>query len=74
LSIGSPTAHDVIAFIEFCDEPRNICRIVLEVAIHRNDNVSTGKFKSRRHGSGLAEVSPEFYNVHIFFLRMNLSQ
>ena len=45
--------------MDFFNQARYVGGIVLQIAIHRNDDVTLGKIKARRHCGGLAEVPAE---------------
>ena len=52
-----PAGDDIVALGELGEEPRDVGRIVLAVAVHRDDDV-TGAVPDRRHqGCGLAIVA-----------------
>src|SRR6185295_16829432 len=55
-SLQSPSADDVIALFHFRNKIRNLCRIVLQVAIHGNDDLAASEVKPGLQGSSLAEI------------------
>src|SRR3546814_10445084 len=60
----SPTHHDVVAFAEFLDEVGNVGGIVLQIAIHRNQNLAVGVFdRSEEHTSELQSLMRISYAV-----------
>src|SRR5262245_61719720 len=52
----SPSAYDVVSLVQFCYEPRDLCRVVLKVAIHRYDDFASSVLKSCFQRSGLSEI------------------
>src|SRR5262249_40130961 len=58
-SIGSPTGDNVVTLIEFFEQPRNICRIILQVGVHRDENVAPRIVDPGTHCRGLSVVASE---------------
>ena len=54
---GAPAAGDVDAGLDRGDEPRDVLRRVLEVAVHRHDDLAAGANEPRVHRRMLAEVA-----------------
>src|SRR6266536_1763755 len=50
-----PTRHEVEAFLELREQARNLGRIVLEVAVDRDDAVARGLRESGSERGGFAE-------------------
>ncbi len=55
----SPAGDDVVAFVDFGDELGELVGVVLEVAIHGNDDVAAGVIEAGGECGGLAEVAAE---------------
>jgi hypothetical protein len=55
----TPPARDVVARLNRLDEPRDVLRGVLQVAVHGHDDVAAPTRKPRMHGWMLAEVALE---------------
>src|SRR4051812_30398076 len=51
-----PTADHVAAGVQGRQETRNLVRIVLQVGVHRKDDVAAGRAEASREGRRLAEV------------------
>jgi len=58
----APAAHNVVAFVNFFDERRNIVRVVLQVAVHGDDVLALGMIEAGRQRRGLAEIPAQFYH------------
>ena len=59
----APAGRDVDAF-ERGEEPRDVLRLVLEVAVHRHDAVAARPREPRVHRRVLAEVALEADDAH----------
>jgi len=59
LPIFAPTGNDVGPLIEQVQHFRDIGRIILTVAVERNNDFAAGIIESRHHRGRLAEVLPE---------------
>src|SRR5258706_3250463 len=55
----APSADDVIALGDFFDEQRDVRRIVLQVAIHGNDEFTAHVIEAGGEAGGLAEIAPQ---------------
>ena len=64
LARSSPTADYVEPSIQPRDEPRNIVRVVLEIAVHGHHHVSRRTVESGLQGGALAEVAREPDGLH----------
>src|SRR5207247_2012918 len=62
LAVLPPAAHDVDAAVERGNHWRDIARIVLEVAVRRDDDPAARVIESGGKGCGLAEVAAEPYH------------
>ena len=60
----APSARDVEAAVDGCDELRDVLRQVLEVAVHRHDDVAARPAQPRVHRGVLAEVPLEADRVN----------
>ncbi len=56
-ALGSPAADDVVSFFEFGEEVRDLVGVVLEVAVHGEDELTLGVVEAGGEGGGLAEVA-----------------
>ena len=52
-------ARDVVPGLDGLDEPRDVLRLVLQVAVHRHDQVAAGARQPGMHGGVLAEAALE---------------
>ena len=59
-AFGAPTADDVVAFLEFGEEAGDLVGVVLEVAVHGEDELALRVVEAGGEGGGLAEVAAEF--------------
>jgi hypothetical protein len=59
LSVRAPSTHHFEPFIHLLDHSKDVRRIVLQVCIHRNDDVAPGCVEARCHRSCLSEVAPQ---------------
>ncbi len=59
LAVASPSAHDVVALVDAFEQAADVGGIVLQVAVHRNDDLALGEIEARHHRRGLAEVAAE---------------
>ena len=55
----SPTGYHLIPFLHFIQEARNVIRIILQISIHHNDDLSPSLGEAGAHGCALPEVLPE---------------
>ena len=53
----SPAADDIVALIQLLNNERNVLRIILQVGIHRNNDLSSRMLESGGQRRGLAEVA-----------------
>src|SRR5467141_2953125 len=68
----APTTNDVEAFVKFFDERRNLGGIVLQIAVHGDDDFASGGVKPRLQRRSLTKVSPQsdHTNARICFLNI----
>ena len=59
MSLFPPAVNQVIAFRELLQHPRNVRRIILQVAIQKDDGISRRMADSRAHRGGLTIVAAE---------------
>ena len=64
LAVLAPAAHDVEALFELGEQERDVGGVVLEVAIHRDDDVTAGEIEASHHRGGLAEIAAEMDDLH----------
>src|SRR5882757_4512886 len=55
----APAADDVVTLFELGEEVGDLLRIVLEIAVHGEDEVALGVVEAGGEGGGLAEVAAE---------------
>ena len=60
---GAAAAGHVGAGLDRGDEARNVLRLVLQVAVHRHDDLAARPREARVHGGVLAEVALEAHGV-----------
>ena len=58
-AVRLPARNKVEPFVELDEQPRNLRRIVLEICVDRDDDLTAGQVEPRRQRRRLAEVSPE---------------
>ncbi len=59
LPVHSVASDEIVAFLELRHEQRDVAGIVLQIAIHADDNSATGAVEARLHRLGLAVVAGE---------------
>src|SRR5271154_1888877 len=73
-AILAPAADDVIALGNFFEEQRNICGIVLQVAIHGDDVLAAGVIESGGKAGSLPKIAAQFNHSHAAVNGGNLTQ
>ena len=58
--VVTPAAHQVVAFFDLVQEERQILREVLQVGIHRDDEIAARGGQAGLQRGGLSEVAPQF--------------
>src|SRR6185437_8617260 len=58
-SLGAPSAHHVVAFLQLGEEARNLAGVVLQVAVHGDDEFTGGVVEAGGERRGLAEVAAQ---------------
>ena len=66
---AAPSRAHVETFAEPREQQRNVFRIVLQVRIHRNDDLARCEIEARLHGRGLSEVAAEVNDLEARMLR-----
>jgi len=61
-TLCAPAADYVVALFQLCQEVGNLLGVVLEVTVHRQDEVSLSVIEACGKGGGLTEVAPELYD------------
>jgi hypothetical protein len=61
-TLCAPAADNVVSLFQLCEEVGDFLRVVLEVTVHRQDEVSLSVIESGCKSGSLAEVAPEFYD------------
>ena len=58
-AVFAPAADDIETLAERFEEPADLCRIILKVGIHGEDDVAASRLETDREGLGLPAVSAE---------------
>src|SRR6266508_6975811 len=64
LAREAPAACDVVAGLDRLDETRDVLRLVLQVSVHRHDDVAACAGEAGVHGWVLAEVALEAHGAY----------
>lgn len=56
LALETPSGNHIVSFINFCEEKRDISRIILEVTIKRDDDLAFCSLDTRIKGSRLTKI------------------
>ena len=72
LAVLAPAADDVVALVQLGQELGNLGRVVLEVAVHGNDDLAPGLVETRLQGRRLAEVAAELDQDDVVILFIDL--
>ena len=70
----APAADEVEAFFDFLEEAGNFFGIVLEIAVHRNDDVAAGEIEAGFERGGLAEIAAEADDVDAMIVLVNVGE
>src|SRR5207249_4188331 len=62
--VVTPAAHQFETFFDFFQKARNFFRVVLQIAVHRNDDFAARKIKTRFQRWGLPEIPPQPHQVY----------
>src|SRR5580658_11184650 len=61
-TLGAPSADDVVALFELGEEARNLAGVVLQVAVHGDDELAGGVVEAGGERRGLPEVAAKLYD------------
>lgn len=61
----SPAAHQIVAVFMGLDETRDLFRIILEIRVHGENNVSSGLSETCRKGHGFPKICLEDKNTDL---------
>ncbi len=64
LAVAPPAGHDVVAGVEGREQARDVGGVVLEVAVHGDDDLAGGVIDAGRERGGLSEVAHQAHEVH----------
>ena len=64
LAVLAPAGADVEALVELREQLGDVGGIVLQVAIHRDDDLAGGEIEAGHHRGGLAEIAAEMDDFH----------
>jgi hypothetical protein len=59
----APTARDIVPFLDFGEECRDIFGLMLQIAVKRNDDIALSFVETRRQCRGLAEIAAQPYDL-----------
>ena len=60
LPVLAPAGHQVVRFVEqLVDQQRDVPRVVLQVAVHGDDDIATRRVDTRLHGRRLPEIAQQ---------------
>ena len=59
--------YEIEAFVDLLQQHGNVGWIVLQIAIHRNNDVAGGRLNAGAHGCRLAEVAAKFDDLQNLF-------
>src|SRR5205807_2940069 len=62
--VVAPAAHQVETFLDFFQKARNLFRVVLQIAVHRNDDFAARKIKTGFQRWGLPKIPPQSHQVY----------
>src|SRR5512140_3266008 len=60
----APAADDIVAFIKFGNEERDIGRVVLAVAVTGADDFTASIVETGAHGGGLTKIAAKSYHSY----------
>src|SRR5579875_3804606 len=73
-ALHAPAAHDVVPLLNFFDESRNFGGIVLQVAVHGNDDLAAGVIEPSFQRGGLPEIAAKPDDRHARVIRGNFGE
>ena len=62
--VSAPTGDNIKALLKAGDQPGDVGRIVLQVAVHRHNDVAPGVVDAGHQSSGLADIATEVDDMH----------
>lgn len=71
-AVLAPAGTNIVALFNPGQQLRQIRRIVLQIAIHRNNDIARSKIETGHHGGGLSEIAPEMHDLDMIVLRRDL--
>ncbi len=63
LAVLPPAVYQVVTLVDLAEHHLDVARIVLQVAIHRDDHVTGGKLNASLHRGRLTEVAAKLYDL-----------
>ena len=69
LPVLAPAADDVVALVELLEQARDVVRIVLQVAVHEDEDLAAAVVDPRLHRGRLPEVAAEAHHAHVRIAR-----
>src|SRR5579871_2217684 len=70
----APAADQVKSFLDFFQELGNFFRIVMQIAVHGDDDFTAGKIKSGFERGSLTKISPETNQVYAAIMLVNFRE
>lgn len=74
MSFLLPAGDKVISFFQALLESRDLCRVILKIGIHRDDDVSLGLFETDREGRGFPVVAAETDDLYVPIMALDVAQ
>src|SRR5215469_10819273 len=62
--MGAPARHDIVTFGKLVEQARDVGRVVLTIAIHRDDHVAGTVLETGHDRSGLAVIAPQVEHLN----------
>ena len=60
----TPATNEIIAFLDFFQEPGDFFGVVLQIAVHGDNHFSAGKIEAGFQGRSLAKIAAQPNNIH----------
>ncbi len=70
----TPSADQVVAFFNFLQEAGNFFRVVLQIAVHGNDDFAAGKIETGFQAGGLAEIAAQAHKIDSAVMLINVGE
>ena len=70
MAILPPARDDVVAGVELLQQPGNVGRVVLPIAVDRDEDLAARQVESGRQGRGLAAVAPQEHDANVLGIGM----